>query len=130
MAPIMSAPPHTLLRMTADLWHPLSARQAGTAGLREGVPPGLRQPLRMWIASQVLMNGRMAERLVRRFGVAQPDDDETPRHEWLATSIKDRDLLDLADAVLDLMPRRSGNPSRDVFVMGDVDRATKELQEL
>lgn len=116
--------------MTADLWHPLSARQAGTTGLREGVQAALRQPLRTWIASQVLMNGRMAERLERRFGVAQPDDDETPRHQRLATAVKDKDLPDVVDAVLDLMPRTSDDAMGDIFLRQNHRRVTRELQEI
>jgi hypothetical protein len=98
--------------MTADVWQPMSAREAGTTGLREGVPPVMEGPLRDWIRKAALGNPTV-ERVRIRANILWGASDKA---EWdrLADETMADDLLDVADALLDLLPRPDGkNPVLD-----------------
>ena len=59
--------------MSAELWHPMSVREAGTAGLREGVPLALRGRLRAWLLQAGMTFPELASRVMLRLDVFVPD---------------------------------------------------------
>jgi len=120
--------------MTSEVWQPLSVRLARRESLREGIPVALREPLRDWIWAEALRNGSVVPRVQRRLGLSQcsgEGGEETAAHDWLARHTRDRDLLDIADAMLALAPRPDGRvPVSDMFTQLDVQRRKRLLQEL
>ncbi len=111
---MVSAPSHTLVRMTADLWHPLSDREAGTTGLREGVPDFLAQPLSWWIYEVLEKQSWIVERirvmLALEWSPEETDDAEEAARAFLALETPADGLLDIADAALRLLPAKVVRP--------------------
>ncbi|MFB7763587.1 hypothetical protein [Streptomyces xiamenensis] len=95
--------------MTEDQWTPLSHRTAPSARvLRDGVPAGLEAPLRQWIHTTADRYPRAAARAAVRMDLilhSENDEyDEIGPGERLAYWTPSESLLDIADALLDLVP--------------------------
>src|ERR1700722_13812220 len=56
-----------------ELWHPMSVREAGTAGLREGVPLALRGGLRAWLLQAGMTFPELGSRGMLRLDWFVPD---------------------------------------------------------
>jgi hypothetical protein len=77
--------------MTAEVWHPMSAREAGTTGLREGLPPAFRRPLQDWVYWVARERPSMVQRIRVRVAIlpwnpADTGDSEEAAREFLATA--------------------------------------------
>lgn len=120
--------------MTSEVWLPLAERLAGAGreGLREGIPVALRRPLRAWIRDEAGGNGlRMVERVKLRLGLAGDDDPRVPAEDWLGYSTKDKDLLNIADAILSVAPKPTGaSPASEILLIQAFRKRTSSLQEL
>jgi hypothetical protein len=115
-----------------DDWQPLSTRESGKpAGLREGVPAGLDQPLRRWTERVAEWLPReVIERLALLLDIDLSDFWAGPwastLHERLANAPLNDKLLDVVDAVLYRLYEESLFP-----VSGqEVRNALRELQQL
>ena len=115
--------------MSTDVWQPMSAREGGAGGLREYVPASLCDPLRDWIFQVAGNYPSMVQRIRLRLelswnpgqkrrraaksresvGLTTPEptyeEEELEAREFLAYGTHAKDLLDIADAALDLLPR-------------------------
>jgi hypothetical protein len=100
--------------MTTDMWSRLSAREAGESVFVEGVPEALELPLRRWINGQVFDRPWAVNRIMVRLSMAwKPDpqaycsedyDEEVDAQGYLAFDTESTELLDIVDALLDLLP--------------------------
>ncbi|WP_406390185.1 hypothetical protein OG806_49590 [Streptomyces sp. NBC_00882] len=116
-----------------DIWTPLSTRQGTGEGLRDDIPNALDAALRPWIekAAGRITSGRILLRcdLVRdeEHGPG-PEVDEDEFLAWYTP--KDR-LLDVVDALLDLLPPRSLTPVPNLPVLPvTLDRKPGVLETL
>lgn len=118
--------------MTSQVWQPLSARLAGRGALREGVPVVLRQPLRDWIRSQAYRRDDLVGRIRVRLDLTRDamSDEEPEPHIWLAYETRDKDLLDIADALLSFPPRSPLASLGNEWTKLEVKRRKDSLQEL
>ncbi|MBC2869795.1 hypothetical protein [Streptomyces mexicanus] len=90
----------------SDMWTPLSTRQ-GTGGvLRHDVPPALSTALRQWIDGAVRESSRLADRVLLRCDLYRDTEHgpEVDDAEFLAWYTPDERLLDVVDAILNLLP--------------------------
>ncbi|MGW4905042.1 hypothetical protein [Streptomyces sp. NPDC004270] len=91
-----------------DMWTPLSTRQGTGDVLRHDVPPALAAALRPWIDGAARETSRLADRVLLRCDLFRDTeygpDAEADGAEFLAWHTPDERLLDVVDAVLDLLP--------------------------
>lgn len=90
-----------------DLWVPLSARLGASEVLRDEVTAALAEALRHWIERVARDSASLCERALLRCDLARdrehgPDDADDV--EFLAWFTPDELLLDVVDALLDLLP--------------------------
>ncbi|MEU3282878.1 hypothetical protein [Streptomyces antibioticus] len=91
-----------------DMWTPLSARQEASAILRDNVPAALAAALRPWIEGAIRDATWLTDRVLLRCDLVRdaehgpgPDVDDA---DFLAWCAPDAQLLDVVDAILDLLP--------------------------
>jgi hypothetical protein len=115
--------------MPAEGWRPLSWRQGNglAAGAwREAVPAALERPLRRWVMHAVgwvpVISREVTEPLLLRLNLVVPDDYAREDNDWppdgennaqarfLAFGTPVDVLIDVVDAVLDLIPVSSDSP--------------------
>lgn len=93
--------------MTAEIWHPLSARDAGVTGLHEGVSDALAQRLKSWLLGLSYRGyASVPERVLLRLNVCIQKGEDGESETW-RTFVSDADgkqLIDLVDAALYLLP--------------------------
>lgn len=93
--------------MTAEIWQPLSAREVGVTGLREGVSDALAQRLRTWLLG-LPRRGHpyVIDRVLLRLDVCIKSGDGGQVETWRAfvSDADGKQLIDLVDAALYLLP--------------------------
>lgn len=104
-----TARPSTVCRVIEDQWAPLSLRDAPAARvLRDGVPASLQLPLREWVHAAADSHTSAAERAAVRIDVVlyseDGGDEDVSTGERIAYWTPAEKLLDVTDALLDLMP--------------------------
>ncbi|MEU1276346.1 hypothetical protein [Streptomyces sp. NPDC005799] len=91
-----------------DMWTPLSTRQAPGDVLRHDVPPALAAALRPWIEGAARESSRLANRVLLRCDLFRDEqhgpEAEVDDAEFLAWYTPDDQLLDVVDAILNLLP--------------------------
>lgn len=122
--------------VTTKIWQPLSAREAGDTALREGVPPAMESGLRAWIHTVALRHANYVERVLVRLDLIWGESDK-PEYERLAYETLTCDLLAIADALLNLLPKPAQplNTSKwgnltVALAFEDLDRFRNSLQQL
>ncbi|WP_326585451.1 hypothetical protein OG889_45150 [Streptomyces sp. NBC_00481] len=94
-----------------NIWMPLSTRQESGEALRADMPAALRP----WIERVVRESARLSDRVLLRCDLARDYHDgpgeEVDEDEFLAWCTPDDRLLDVVDALLDLMPYTSPAPA-------------------
>lgn len=126
--------------MTAETWHPLSARESGkAAGLREGVPTGLEWPLRNWIfrasfscpVSSILRLPVLLDFQLRLSDLQVGDESgENLDNRMLAFCPDTSRLLDITDGLLRMLPNPTVPMTADLEKSRTVLRLHGDLQQL
>lgn len=102
--------------MTADIWQPLPVRENGVPTVfRDDVPPSLARALRDWITMVAKDYPNLVGRVCVRLDLALDYTIDADDYELLSHPVgtDNDDLLFIADALLDLLPRPDGSDMFD-----------------